>query len=112
MNDDTIYCISFPRMNLDNGFFANQNGGYWYIYHESNPTQCVWVAVDSSDARNFARLPDLQKVATEHHVRSAIEDDTLVLYIECSWASAFGQQSGISVVRVKTLRELKVHLGY
>lgn len=108
---DTI-AISFPRIELDNGFFAELCGGYWNIYHKDNPRQAVWTTVEKGEARLWARLPDLQKIATQHHVRSAIDCNCLVLYIETSWHTAFGLQNGISVAKVKTRAELEAALGY
>jgi hypothetical protein len=104
------FVISFPRIELDNGFFVESYGGYWNVYHRNNPRQAVWTTVSQGEARLYSRLPDLQKTATQHHVRSAIDGNQLVLYLETSWSTPFGLQNGISVVKVKNRAELETAL--
>lgn len=110
MDDDTILVISAQRRSLANGFYAEYWSGYWLIYREGDSRQCVWTTVDLKEAREFSELPELQQYATEQGIRSAIEADSLVLYLETSWSSPFGRQSGITTVRVKNKAELKAQL--
>lgn len=99
---------------LRDGFYAvKYSASGWTIYHKNGPRQAVWHTTELSEAMAWSRLGQLKAYAEAHNHRAAItHDGWLEVYIEWTAPSPFGQQNGVTVERIRTMRELKGVLGY
>ncbi len=110
---DTI-AIDFPRLSLDNGFFAYKyDPSGWTIYHKDNPRKAVWHTVEDADARRWARLPEYKAYAEAHGHKAAITSKGILeVYIQWSAVTPFGVQTGIETHQITNMKQLREILGY